>query len=77
MENQNNSLEERKLNLAKVLKAERDSMVAQGHTDGKDHDLAIKYLQTGEYNKKLDLYDYDILMACVEDLETMFKDYDV
>lgn len=77
MENQNNSLEERKLNLAKALKAERDNMVAIGHTDGKDHNLAITYLETGKYDKKLDLFDYDMLQGVVEDLETVMKDYDV
>lgn len=67
----------RKQKLAEALRAEQTSMVNQGHTDGKDHELAINYLLTGEYDKKLNLYDYDILMACVEDLETMFNDYEI
>ena len=40
-----------------------------------DIDDAIAYLRTGE--KPLNYEDNDILLACVEDLDTMLSDYGI
>ena len=71
--------DDRKLRLAIALEKERDTL-PQYSTFGDENDLsgyddAIAYLRTGE--KPFDYEDNDILLACVEDLDTMLSDYGI
>lgn len=71
---------DRKLKLADCLKEELERLKDRiGYTTKSlvvmDYKLSINYLQTN--NKPLNWDEYDLLYACVEDLETLYSDYDI
>lgn len=61
--------------LAQALKEEFERLKDHPNFDGSvvNYDLAIKYLETGNYPSNYD--DYDMLSACIEDFEQMYNDY--
>lgn len=66
-------MKNRKQELAEALKEEYDRLSYMGRLNKEDYDLAIKYLETGEYPRHYN--DYDLLYACIEDFEQIYKDY--
>ena len=58
-----------------ILEIERErERFARSGQDTEDHDLAITFLKSGEKPERWE--NYEILAACVEDIETMYSDYD-
>lgn len=67
-------MDERKLKLIDALKVERGHFVSRGQST-LDHDVAIKYLETGRTDEDPD--DFELLDAAMNDYDTMCSDYDV
>lgn len=65
-ENENNLL-------IAALRVERDKFIERNQ-DVENHDLAIKYLETG-VEPKVNIENFDILDTAVNDLETLYSDY--
>jgi len=69
----------KKLKLVEALKEEKQRLpetnMFEEQNNFKDYELAIKYLETGEYPGNYD--EYDLLYACIEDIETLYLDYDI
>lgn len=68
-------MEDKKLKLAEALKEEHERLVHKGNLNKEDYDLAIKYLETGEYPRHYN--DFDLLYGCIEDFETVCFDYEI
>jgi len=72
-------MKDKKLKLAEALREEKERLPERSIfgdlNNFKDYELAIKYLETGEYPGNYD--EYDLLYACVEDFETICRDYDI
>ena len=68
---------ELKEKLAQALEQEFERLKDHSNFGAKkqkrEYDLAINYLRTGEHPSYYD--DNDLLYACIEDFETMCKDY--
>ena len=52
---------------------EEKNIFARNGNNVKDHELSIHYIRTGEI--KADLEYYEILNACVNDIECLYNDY--
>lgn len=65
--------------LANALEEERDRLPEESifgnKTNFKDYDTAIEYLRTGVKPTNYD--DLDITTSCIEDFETICKDYEI
>lgn len=72
-------MEKRKLKLAEALKEERDRLPEINSfgekTNFEDYELAIRYLETGEYPRHYN--DFVLLYGCIEDFEQMCFDYEI
>lgn len=66
-------MEDKKQKLAEALKEEYDRLAYIGRLNKQDYDLAINYLETGDYPGNYD--EYDLLYACIEDFDQMCSDY--
>ena len=60
--------------LIEALKSERE-LFRSRLQDTTEHDVAIRYLETG--CKPKEYYHFELLTSCVEDFDTMCKDYEV
>lgn len=69
-------MKDKKQLLRDALEKERGFLASKGK-DTLDHELAMYYLETGEIGTSGNLYDFEILQACVEDIEMLFNDYDI
>jgi hypothetical protein len=58
--------------LIAALKKERELFKSRSMSTF-EHDLAIKYLETGY--KPVDYYDHELLQAAVDDYDTLCSDY--
>jgi len=67
-------MDERKQRLIDALKHERGLFVLRGQST-REHDLAIKYLETGKTDA--DPQDFELLDAVMNDCDTMYYDYGV
>lgn len=67
-------MDERKQKLIEALKEERQRFIDNGHNTT-EHDVTLKYLETGSYNVNPD--KYPLLDACINDYETTLSDYGV
>lgn len=67
-------METRKKKLIAALKIEKTTFEHCGH-DTFEHEITIKYLETGEtkYNQE----DYDLLDAVITDFDCVCRDYGV
>jgi len=75
-------IEDRKIELAKKLKEEKDALpeysIFGEKNSLKGYDEAIEYLTTGKMPQNMeDFDDCDVFLGVVEDLEMMFNDYSV
>lgn len=68
------TLTQKKIELIKALEQERDRLHTQHGSISKDHNLAISYLKTGDTHIT-NTERFEILDACINDLEGMFTDY--
>ena len=72
-------MEQRKLDLAKALKEEKERLPEVSMFGEKnnldDYDKAIQYLEDGV--KPLNYEDSDLLVGVIDDFECMCSDYDV
>lgn len=72
-------MKDRKLKLAQALEEEFERLKDHPNFDTEKEELnynkTIKYLRTGEYPKNYE--KYDLLYGCIEDLETMYSDYNI
>ena len=57
-----------------ALQEEKNLFTKNGHNT-KDHEYSIHYLRTGEISKKVNIDYYEILDACVNDIECLYNDY--
>jgi hypothetical protein len=65
---------ERKLKLIEELKKEAERLRKQ-HLVTIDHQYAIEYLETGKLPMLINIEEYDILNAAVNDYECLLSDY--
>ncbi len=68
-------MEDKKLKLAEALKGEYNRLAYMGRLNKEDYELAIKYLETGEYPRYYN--DFDLLYGCIEDIEDMYFTYEI
>lgn len=59
--------------LADALREEYDRLAYIGRLNKQDYDLAINYLETGDYPGNYD--EYDLLYTCIENFDQMYSDY--
>lgn len=66
------TLEEKKINLIELLKAEKN-LFAQRGQDITEHDIAIQYLMFGKTNYNPS--QWELLDAVINDFEMIYSDY--
>lgn len=66
-------MEEKKQKLIEKIKEERDSFI-NNHHHTTEHDLVIKYLETGKY-KEENVEQYGLLDAVINDFKQVYSDY--
>ena len=71
--------DDKKLKLATALENEKNTLPEYNMFGDKnnlhEYDDAITYLRTGK--KPYDYDDNDMLLSCIDDIETMYYDYEI